>query len=160
MMSLLSVFQWCEGSALGSTIRESLWLFPMVEAFHLVAFAIVGGAVLLVDLRLAGLALRDHSVTELAAETRPWLVGAVAVMIVSGTLLFFSEATKCYYSNPFWIKMGSLALAIIFALTIRRRQVWTTDLTDSGGRGKLVAAVSFSLWALVAWGGRWIGFSG
>jgi hypothetical protein len=159
-MSLLPLFQWCEGSALGVTIRESLWLFPVVEAFHLVAFAIVGGAILLVDLRLAGLVMRDHAVTELAAETRPWLVGAVAIMIVSGTLLFFSEATKCYYSNPFWIKMGSLALAIAFALTIRKRQVQIADLALSASRSKLVAGVSIALWAMVAWGGRWIGFSG
>jgi hypothetical protein len=159
-MSVLSLFQWCESSALGVTIRESLWLFPLVEAFHLVAFAVVGMAILLVDLRLAGLVMRDHPVTELATDTRPWLIGAVVVMIVSGTLLFLSEATKCYYSNPFWIKMGALALAIIFALTIRSRQVWATDHSPGGSRGKLVAAVSFSLWALVAWGGRWIGFSG
>jgi hypothetical protein len=157
---MLPLFQWCEASALGVTIRESLWLFPLVEAFHLVAFAIVGGAVLLVDLRMAGLVLRDQSVTELATETRPWLTGAVAMMIVSGLLLFFSEATKCYYSTPFWIKMGALLLVIVFALTVRRRQVWAGELTSSGVQGKLVAAVSISLWALVAWGGRWIGFSG
>lgn len=157
---MLPCFQWIEASALGVTIRESLWLFPVIEACHLVALAIVGGAVLLVDLRLAGLVMRDQPVLELANETRPWLTGALAVMVVSGVLLFFPEATKCYYSTPFWIKIGALVLAIGFALTIRRRQVRTGEITGSSVQGKLVAAVSISLWALVAWGGRWIGFSG
>ena len=159
-MTMLPLFQWCESSALGSTIRESQWLFPLIEALHLVGFAIVGGAILLVDLRLLGLAMRDHSVAQLSDDSRPWLVGGLWAMIVSGLLLFVSEAVKCYYSSPFWIKMTSLALAIAFALTIRQRQVQKAEGAGGLVSNKLVAALSIALWAGVAWGGRWIGFSG
>ena len=57
---LLPFFQWCQDSALGVTIRESVWMFPIIEAVHLLALALIGGAVLIVDLRLAGLVLRSQ----------------------------------------------------------------------------------------------------
>src|SRR5262245_617809 len=119
-MDWLTLFQWCEDSMLGTAIRESSWAFPVIEAVHLVAFSILGGAVVIVDLRLLGLGLRQQSAASLAKNVQPWLLGSLVTMIVTGTLLFFSEATKCYYSTPFWVKMSALALAILFMLTVRR----------------------------------------
>src|SRR5713226_2669711 len=57
-MSLLPFFEWCEHTAVGAAIRGSAWLFPVIEAFHLLALALIGGAILIVDLRLLGLGLR------------------------------------------------------------------------------------------------------
>ena len=59
-MSLLSYFQWCEQSGIGDAIRNSVWLFPFIEAFHLVGLGLTAGAVLVVDLRLLGLGLRNN----------------------------------------------------------------------------------------------------
>jgi len=159
-MDLLPWFEWCESTAIGTIIRESLWLFPVVEAIHLIAFGILGGAVLLVDLRLLGLGLRQQPVASVASGAQPWMVASLLVMIASGTGLFLSEAVKCYYSEPFRIKMIALFLAVIFAFTVRR---WVA-ITDPPPLGPLVAKgvalISVALWGTVAWGGRWIGFSG
>jgi hypothetical protein len=157
-MSLLEAFQWCEQSAIGQTIRDSVWLFPTIEAFHLVGLGLTAGAVLIVDLRLMGLGLRSRPVSEIAKETEPWLKGSIIVMFASGIPLFVSESTKCYYSFAFWIKMASLFLAILFTFTLQRRVVMADSLTPTL-RGKLAAVVSLILWAGVGWGGRWIGFS-
>ena len=73
---LLTFFQWCHDSALGVTIRESVWMFPIIEAVHLLALALIGGAVLIVDLRLAGLTLRTHPA---AALRRTHSLGSSAV---------------------------------------------------------------------------------
>ena len=105
------------------TIRESVWMFPIIEAVHLLALALIGGAVLIVDLRLAGLALKRQPVSLVATDAEPWLIGGLVVMIVTGVLLFISEALKCYYSPPFWLKMLFLALAITYTFTFRRRVV-------------------------------------
>ena len=64
-MTLLPFFEWCESSALGEFIRSSLWLFPAIECVHLIGLVVLGGAVLLVDLRLLGLGLRDEAVDRL-----------------------------------------------------------------------------------------------
>ena len=156
-MNLLPFFQWCEASGVGTAIRSSQWLFPVIEAFHLLAFASIGGAILLVDLRLLGIAMRREPPGELSREAQPWLLGGLAVMVTTGTLLFLSESVKCYYSNPFWVKMTALFLAIIFTFTVRRK---VAAAAEAPLRGKLVALISIVLWSAVAWGGRWIGFSG
>jgi hypothetical protein len=156
-MNLLPFFQWCEASGVGTAIRNSQWLFPVIEAFHLLAFASIGGAILLVDLRLLGIALRHEPPGELSRDAQPWLLGGLAVMVTTGTLLFLSESVKCYYSNPFWVKMTALLLAIIFTFTVRRT---VAAAGEAAFRGRVVAVISIALWGTVAWGGRWIGFSG
>lgn len=157
-MSLLNAFQWCEHSAIGETIRNSVWLFPTIEAFHLVGLGLTAGAVLIVDLRLLGWGLRDHPVSQVAKDAEPWLRGSIVLMFASGIPLFLAESTKCYYSFAFWIKMASLFLAILFTFTLQRRVVMA-DESVSVPRGRLAAIVSLVLWAGVGWGGRWIGFS-
>jgi hypothetical protein len=158
-MSLLPFFQWCYQSAIGETIRESIWLFPVIEAFHLLGLGLTVGAVLMVDLRLLGAGLRKQPVAELAAAVQPWLLGSLTLMITSGTLLFLSEAVKCYYSFPFWVKMTSLFLVLLFTFTVRRRVTRTGLASDRPLLGQVTALVSLTLWFGVAWGGRWIGFS-
>ncbi len=68
---LLPFFQWCQDSALGLAIRESVWMFPIIEAVHLLALALIGGAVLVVDLRLAGLTLRRSRLRPLRETHNP-----------------------------------------------------------------------------------------
>jgi hypothetical protein len=158
-MSLLPFFQWCYQSAIGETIRESIWLFPVIEAFHLLGLGLTVGAVLIVDLRLLGVGLRKQPVAELAAAVEPWLLGSLTLMVTSGTLLFLSEAVKCYYSFPFWVKMTSLFLVLLFTFTVRRRVTRTGLASDRPLLARVTALVSLTLWFGVAWGGRWIGFS-
>jgi hypothetical protein len=159
-MSMLPFFQWCESSALGEAIRTSTWAFAVIESFHLLALAVIGGAVLIVDLRLLGLGLKDQRVSDIARNAFPWMVGSLLVLLVTGVGLFLSEATKCYYSTPFWVKMTSLLLAVTFAFTVRRRITLAGDGRVAPIWNKLVAVVSLLLWFGVGAGGRWIGFSG
>ena len=157
-MSTLPFFEWCESTALGSAIRDSLWLFPVIQAIHLLALALLGGAILVVDLRFFGLGLRRHSVAQVAEEAHPFLVGGLIVMISTGVLLFVSEAIKCYYSPPFWDKMTYLALALVFTFTVRRRVAASSRERVSPVWGKLVALASLGLWFGVGFSGRWIAF--
>ncbi len=159
-MSLLPFFEWCESTGVGEAIRNSLWLFPVIESFHLLALALIGGAILLVDLRLLGLAFRGRRVAELATEVQPWLVGGLLVMIATGILLFTSEAIKCYYNAAFWTKMTALFPAIVFAFTVRRKVAGADENRLRPLWLRVTALVSLSLWTVVGAAGRWIGFSG
>ncbi len=158
-MPLLSFFQWCEQSRVGETIRQSSWLFPVIEAIHLLGLGVIGGAVLIVDLRLLGLGLRRQSAAQLARDAQPWLIGSLLLMICTGSLLFLSEAIKCYYHEAFWVKMASLFLAIVFTFTIQRRVIVADATQARPVWSKVVAIVSVLLWSGVGFGGRWIGFS-
>jgi uncharacterized membrane protein YhdT len=156
---VLPYFIRCEHSWIGQTIQASVWLFPVIESIHLVGLGVIAGSVLIVDLRLLGLGLRSRPVEEIAAQARPWMLGSLALMFASGSLLFLSEATKCYYSFPFWFKMSSLLLAILFTFTIKSRVIGNNVDQKHPLLAKATGLVSLGLWFGVAWGGRWIGFS-
>ena len=154
-MDLLPLFQWFEATAIGTVVRESLWLFPMIQCGHLLALSMLGGSVLVVDLRLLGLGLTAQPVADIGRRVRPWLLGSLTAIIATGIPMFLSEALKCYYSPPFWYKMGLLLLATIFTFTVRRRV-----LAGSAGplRCRLTAITSMALWFGVGFSGRWIAF--
>ena len=156
-MSLLEIFMELEASFIGDAIRNSLWLFPVIEAFHLVGFAILGGSVLIVDLRLVGICLRGQSIREVFGSMS--LVTRLSLILVFGTgiPLALSEMIKLYYNYSFWVKMSALALALLFTFLVRNPLARRDDLPQIGAI--FIGLVSFSLWFTVAAAGRWIGFS-
>lgn len=158
-MAAATFFEWCESTAIGTAIRESVWYFPVIEGFHLVALALLGGAALLVDLRLLGALFPRVPTAQLARDARPWLLGSLAVMIATGSLLFLSEAVKCLYNTAFWVKMTALLLAIVFLFAVKQPVAMRDEATTSPPILKTVGAISLALWFTVAAAGRWIGFS-
>jgi len=159
-MELVPYFQAIADSSLSQAISTSTWAFAVIESVHLLALSVIGGAVLLLDLRLLGLGLRRQTIAEVARDAQPWLIGSLTVMLVTGVLLFVSEPIKCFYSTPFRIKMLCLLLGTIFAFTVRRKVALAGEGRVRPIWLKLVALVSLSLWFGVGAGGRWIGFSG
>lgn len=149
------IFQWCEATWLGTTVRESLWMFPVIQCVHLLALAMLGGTLLAVDLRLLGLGLRSQPTAALARQMQPWLNGALITIIATGTPMFLSEAIKCYFSPPFFYKMGFLALATLFTYTVRRQ----VAVAETGRPAATATALaSLTLWLAVGFSGRWIAF--
>lgn len=158
-MSLLEFFQWCYATPMAETIRDSTFLFPLIEALHLLGFALTVGAALMIELRLLGFGIKEQPVATLASNTQPWLLGGIALMFASGIPLAMSEAMKAYYSFAFWIKMASLFLVLLYTFTLRRRITRNDSILDRPRMARLAAIASLTLWFGVAWGGRWIGFS-
>ena len=132
-------------------------MFPVLEAIHLVGLSMLGGALLVVDLRLLGWGLKDGTIAQLNRQARPWLLGAVALMIGTGVLLFLSEAIKCYYNTAFWVKITTLPFALGFTLTVKDR--FARNATYTSATSQWVGTADILLWFVVAAGGRWIGFS-
>jgi hypothetical protein len=157
-MSLLEFCQWLQFSEPLIAMRSSPWLFPVIATIHLMGLAVIGGAVLLVDLRLLGLGLRRQPVRELAQDAERWLFRGVVVMVATGILLFMCFATKYYYLTFFWVKMAALFLVIVFTVSVRRRVAMADETGMNPVWSKAVALVSLSLWTTVALGGRYIGF--
>ena len=153
-------FLWVESTRAHTIISQSTWMFAVIESIHLLALATIGGAVLIVDLRLLGFGLKRQTIPAVAREAQPWLIYSWIVMIVTGIALFVSEPTKCYYSVPFWWKMAFLLLATTFTFTVRRKVTQADEATIRPLFYKLVAITSLVFWSGVGAGGRWIGFSG
>jgi hypothetical protein len=139
-------------------MRSSPWLFPVIATIHLMGLAVIGGAVLVVDLRLLGFGRHRLPVAHLARDAERWLLRSLFVMVTTGMLLFMCFATKYYYLAFFWVKMAALFLVVAFTFTVRRRVAMGADTHPNPLVGRLVALVSLFLWTTVAIGGRWIGF--
>jgi len=164
-MSFLSHFlmwfcQWCDDSFFGAGVRNSVWLFPFIEILHLIGLGVLGGTILILNMRLLGFRFRAEPVSELAKDVQPWMRGSLALMLVSGFFLFSSESVKMYGNPGFRVKMVALLLAIIFTFTLHRRAT-LSDLDDrTQVWAKLAAVISLALWSTVGLAGRAIGYVG
>jgi hypothetical protein len=153
------LFQWMEQSWMGTSVNSSLWAFAAFEAVHLLALAVIGGAVLVVDLRTLGWIFPRQRVAEVAGEARPWLIGSVVTMFLTGIPLLASLAfSKYYFNEAFRLKMYFLAAALLFTFLVRQRVAMGDDDRANSGMAKAAAVVSVLLWSGVGIMGRGIGF--
>ena len=157
MQFLLPFFRWCDATWLGETIRSSRFYFPIIETFHLLALTVLFGAVLVLNLRLCRIIMKHQPVQQVALDLSPWALRSLVVILVSGFVLFTSEALKCYACKPFQIKMMFLFSALIFHFTIHRK-ITRSDQNPGLVSGILVGGINALLWFGVGLGGRGIGF--
>ncbi len=161
-MILQSFFAWLQNTDLALNIRESTWMFPWIESVHVLAITSVVGTILIVDLRLMGLASRDRPVSGVLAEVLPFTRWAFGLAAVTGSLLFASHALDYSHKAPFVAKMLLLCVALVnigvfHLITARGIVGW-----DSSPRlplsVKMAGTMSLALWAAIVACGRWIGF--
>ena len=152
-----------ESSSLATTIRNSLYLFPLIESFHVIGLSMVFGTIAIIDLRLLGIASTRRPFTRIASDVLKWTWAAFGLTATTGLLMFITNAGVYYHNFFFRSKMALLALAglnmLIFELTAGR-SVHRWDKDESAPlAGKTVAALSLLLWITIIFFGRWIGFT-
>lgn len=146
------------GWPISKAINESSWIFAVVQAFHLVALAFLAGAVLMVDLRLLGKGFSNQPTASVARDARPWLIGSIVAMVLTGIPQFISLAPKEFESPYFRWKMLLLLAVLVFTFTIKRYVAYAPEGRFGGVVTKVVALVSIGLWTSIAINGRLIGF--
>ena len=155
------IVQWLQDTALATAIRESAIVFPVILSLHLTGMGLFGGMILMTDLRLLGITLTKHPVSDIVNGLRPWKHLGLTLTATCGILLLWSKAA-IYYPNPYlWIKLTLFGLIIIHALVFRSVYRNVADLDRSPvipGRAKLAAVLSMVLWISVVTAGRWIGY--
>jgi hypothetical protein len=114
--------------------------------------------VVLLDLRLAGLGMRDYGLSWLARQLKSWTVGALALVMSSGLLIFLATPGKYLDSHPFRLKMALLCLALLFHFGVLRRFTAADSVARPWVLNVIVAFVSLTLWFGVGWAGRAIAF--
>jgi hypothetical protein len=134
--------------------------FAVVEAMHLLAMALLGGAILISDGRLLGLLLRDVPAQLILRKTQRLFVIGLVLAIVSGIFMACGVAMKIYYLPVYWIKMLALAGGVLFTFTIKGPLLADGIADMNPWVVRAVALASLTVWFTVAATGRWIGFSG
>jgi len=160
-MSLFEICQVIQDSEIGTSIRESIWVFPIIETVHVLGAAVSVGLIMALDLRLTGLGMRRVPAAHLMHRLKPWYLTGFVIMMLSGALLFWSEAAKLYSSFTFRMKLLFLVLAGINALLFEIKYTpkiadFETQGTPSGAT--LVGWCSLVFWAAVIGFGRWTAY--
>lgn len=162
-MSLQSLFEWLESWPVSVGIRQSSWMFPAFESVHVIAITLVVGSILVVDLRVLGLASRRRRVSALSAEILPWTWGAYAIAVVSGAFLLAAKAHTYFANIEFQLKMALMFAAGLNMMVFHLGPYRTVNDWDVGRPAPALARVacglSLILWILIVAMGRWIGFS-
>ena len=147
-MTLLPLFQWIQDSTIGTAIRDSLIVFPIIETAHVVGLALSVGLILITDLRLIGVLMPDIRPVEVTGPMKRWMLGGFTLMFTTGGLLFWAEAAKCYTSPAFRFKILFLLLsgvnALFYETTIGRRFVSWEGMTVLPARVRMAGWVSRS----------------
>jgi hypothetical protein len=152
-----------EDSGLAVSLRASLYYFPFLESIHVMALAVVFGTIVVVDLRALGIASRERPFSRISGELLRLTWGAFAVSVLSGSLMFITNARVYAHNTSFQVKMVLLALAGLnmaaFHLTAGR-SVGSWDRSACAPRaGRITAAASICLWLAIIAAGRVIGFT-
>jgi hypothetical protein len=159
---ILRICTWLGATPWSVALRESLWVYPLIETVHVLALCLFLGFALLLDLRLLGLALRPAAVTELMRRVMPWTWAGFVLMVSSGVLLFYSDPVK-FSANPYFrLKLVTLLAAglngWIFHVTVYR-SVSTWDRAPlTPRRARAAGILSLLLWSAVVILGRLIAY--
>ncbi|MDP2285390.1 MAG: hypothetical protein Q8L06_14715 [Pseudohongiella sp.] len=160
-MELLPFFEWAETSFLGYIGKTYGGVYATFgQSLHLMALAVLGGSVLVADLRLLNVIMRDVPSEIVADQAHKWFKVALAVILSSGVFMAAAVAQRMYHNDFFWAKMSALFVGIAFVFVIKRPLLKGSHADIHPMVIRLVAIASILVWFSVAATGRWIGFSG
>ena len=143
-------------------MRESLWLFPAIETLHLLGMAVMVASIGALDLRLLGWAMPGERVSRAMERLLPWAWAGFAVQLVTGALLFSSEATHMVRNPAFRVKMALLIFAgfhaLVFRLAVYRNVAAWDESATPPVAARVAGLLSLLIWVGVVAAGRFIGF--
>ena len=162
-MDVPSFLSWLQGTGLAARIRDSLFVFPLLESAHVIGLAVVFGTIAVIDLRLLGVASTERSFQRIASDVLKWTWAAFALTAVTGSLMFMTNAVVYFHNVSFRTKIALLALAgvnmLVFELTAGRTISRWDQAPEAPPIGRAVATLSLVIWVAVIFAGRIIGFT-
>jgi uncharacterized membrane protein len=154
---------WVSDWPLALWLQSHFYAIPAFQTVHILAIAALFGSTVMLNMRVLGLNGKDLSLADSLARYRPWTWYALLVLVVSGIILLISEPVRNMINPIFWIKMGLLAIAVLFSLWFQRALRARTgdwDISPGGHASLRLGAVALTLlWCAVMAGGRWIAYA-
>jgi hypothetical protein len=162
-VDIASFLQWLQETGLAVRIRDSLFVFPLLESAHVIGLALVFGTIAVIDLRLLGIASTERSFQRMASDIMKWTWAAFALTALTGSLMFMTNAVVYFHNFYFRTKIALLVLAglnmLVFELTAGRTIHRWDQAPSAPPIGRAVATLSLVLWIAVIFAGRIIGFT-
>jgi hypothetical protein len=149
------------GTAISTTIREITWIIPAVQSIHIIAIAVVVGAAIVMDLRLAGVLATDETPQAVVRRHLPWMWSALGLLLTTGFVLGLGEPYRVLTNTVFWIKMGLVLTGFTLTLLFRYPILHPDYRVEHARMARLVkpmAWASLAIWVVVVFCGRWIAY--
>jgi hypothetical protein len=156
-VTLLEACEWLKATRLSALIRASKWDFALIEMVHLLALALLGGALLILGLRIFGVILKGQALAGTVRDLGRIIGLSLVAMLISGSLLFTEGPLRYYGNSAFRVKLLLIGCAVASAVGIHRAARNYTTLTAAPMRLKIATALSLTFWLGAAIAGRVIG---
>lgn len=153
---------WLQSTDPSLVIQRVTWVIPLTQSIHIIAIGIVFVSILLLTLRVLGVARTDERFEALAHRFMPWIGYGLVVMAATGAILVVGEPLREFSTLSFWLKMALLLVAVLsgFALlkTLRSAQLPSDSQREFARTTKAAALVVLSLWVCIIYLGRTIAY--
>jgi hypothetical protein len=146
-----------QSSALSHSIAKANHLFMAgLQVVHVIGFIFLLASVVLISLRLLGLALNGQTIPQVARETSRLLWLGLALTVISGTIMFIGSPRHYFYNPAFAVKMLLLVLAVIIQAALFGKVA--ASESPHPGLARVGVALALLFWFSVSLAGRAIGF--
>ena len=155
----MNIWEILDNTALATAVRESLWVYPTIITFHTVGLAFLVGILVMIDLRLLGVA-KETPVQPLQKYI-PIAMTAFFINLTTGLMLFIADAVRFASNWMFLWKIGLITTGVIIALRIN--SVIFADGFPSDNipqRQKMLALISIIVWMAAMTAGRMTAYLG
>jgi hypothetical protein len=135
---------------------------PIIQTIHILGIAVVMGSVVMLDLRILGLAIPSQSISEMTNRLMPWLWWALASNLISGGFFLLGRPLR-YFNNPIFgwklsFLIPAILLSLVFHLMSKQQQGYWELNSKRLWSARAIALCSLLLWIMVAMAGRWIAY--
>jgi uncharacterized membrane protein len=129
-----------------TVLANTGWMYATVSVVHYFTLLFFIGTIALVDLRILGVANRNQTLSLLADQLLPWTWIGFALAMISGFLLFTTDAGDYAPDHVFQAKMLVILLAVVFTVVVKVGLRKWNQLPAVPASAKVIAAVSLILW--------------
>ena len=153
---------WLSHTNISLFFQDQLGFLAFLQAIHIMAVAMVGSSVLMIDLRVLGVAGRSQTMQQVAHRFVPWLWGGLFVLIVTAIPLIIAEPERDLTNWTFQLKMAMIAAGIAITVGFERSVRRSADSWEHSASHRLATALAIAtmlLWVAIAISGRWIAYT-
>jgi hypothetical protein len=160
---LNSILKLLQGSTLGEVVRSTEYIYPVLEASHILGIALLVGPAFAFDLRLLGVGHSAVSVSTAARNLLPVSHIGFGIAVITGIVLLSAQATVVAGTKAAPWKFGLLILAcvnvLVFHHGVYRRVMEWADAAVPPLAARVGAGVSLVAWTGVIFAGRLLAYT-
>jgi hypothetical protein len=153
---------WLSATPIAVAMRGELWLYPIVEIFHIFGFVILVGAAVMFDLRVLGLS-KSLSVHALGQHLLRWSVSGLLLVVPAGLMMFSAHPQDFASNSIFLLKLGLIGTAginaALFHVGVYRSVLDWDKEASAPTMAKIQARLSIALWVAVISCGRLLAYT-